>query len=96
MKSFVTILFSILIYHTVSAQVPRGRRDTELNREIDDKVFSKDVSTPIVNPTIVKKSSDPKNDSLGFEHRDDSKDNITINYHFLDAKRIERCFQEAG
>ena len=96
MKSFVTIIFSILIFHTVIAQVPRVRRDPVLNSNIEDKIISKDFSSPVVNPNNVKKSSDPKNDSLGFEHRDDSKDIISINYHFLDAKRIERCFQEAG
>lgn len=84
MKSFLLFTFSFFIGYAAFTQVPRIKKPFTPSNNNDDKIIAKDQSLTTIKPQN-KKSSDLKNDSLGFEHRDDSKDIININFRFIDS-----------
>jgi hypothetical protein len=85
MKSFLFFTFYFFIGFAAFAQVPRIKKPiTTINNNLNDNIISNNQNTNPINPQT-KKSSDPKNDSLGFEHRDDSKDIISINFRLIDS-----------
>ena len=73
MKYFVILLISVFIMQAAVAQLPK-------------------VNLPKVGGKTGQNKSDTsksdKDNALGFEHRDDKKDSITISYKFLDSVRI--------
>ena len=75
MKYFVILLISVFIMQAAVAQLPK-------------------VNLPKVGGKTGQNKSDTsksdKDNALGFEHRDDKKDSITISYKFLDSVRINR------
>lgn len=81
MKSFLFFIFTFLIALSAFSQVPRFKKTIIDLKNSNEKYTPNDQS---IN-SQTKKTSDVKNDSLGFEHRDDSKDKISINYRFIDS-----------
>ena len=75
MKYFVILLISVFIMQAAVAQLPK-------------------INLPKVGGKTGQNKSDTsksdKDNALGFEHRDDKKDSITISYKFLDSVRINR------
>ncbi len=75
MKYFVILLISVFIMQAAVAQLPK-------------------VNLPKVGGKTGQNKSDTsksdKDNALGFEHRDDKKDSITISYKFLDSVRVNR------
>ena len=75
MKYFVILLISVFIMQAAVAQLPK-------------------INLPKVGGKTGQNKSDTsksdKDNALGFEHRDDKKDSITISYKFLDSVRVNR------
>ena len=75
MKYFVILLISVFIMQAAVAQLPK-------------------MNLPKVGGKTGQNKSDTsksdKDNALGFEHRDDKKDSITISYKFLDSVRVNR------
>ncbi|WP_462250009.1 putative porin [Ferruginibacter sp.] len=75
MKYFFILLLSVFVMQAVVAQLPK-------------------VNLPKLGGKTEKNKTDTsksdKDNALGFEHRDDKKDSITISYKFLDSVRINR------
>jgi hypothetical protein len=75
MKYFVILLVSVFIMQAAVAQLPKVNLP-KLGGKTDN------------NKSDTSKSA--KDNALGFEHRDDKKDSITISYKFLDSVRVNR------
>ncbi len=76
MKHFITLLLMVFVVEFCSAQEPILNKMPRLGG----------ASGQNKNDT----SKSGKDKALGFEHRDDKKDSITISYKFLDSIRINR------
>ena len=74
-----TILFSLLLSSSF-AQIDRVIQKTK-------SVKSGNTQTPNDANPAAQKSGAPRKDSLGFEHRDDARDSISITYRYLDSTR---------
>lgn len=78
------IVFTILLSAFITglyAQVP-GRKKKPVTL---DEVSTQGNQSTDVQDANAQKSTGPRKDSLGFEHRDDRKDSISISYRFLDS-----------
>ena len=75
------LLFSLVFFVAASAfcQLPGSR--------IKDVLQSKRPQSNSRGADTSKRKGNNKLDTLGFEHRDDLKDSITISYRFLDSVR---------
>ncbi len=73
--SFLLLLF--LCANQLQAQLPGGR--------LNDILQSKRSANNTRGSDTTKRKTDSKLDTLGFEHRDDLKDSITLSYRFLDS-----------
>ena len=78
MKQIVT-LFILLMSFTFSFAQDKGER---IKKILDDKGIS--TTTQIQNKPATAAA---RKDSIGFEHRDDLKDSVSITYRFLDSVR---------
>jgi hypothetical protein len=76
MKHFITLLGLIFILGICKAQLPK----------MNLPKFSGGSSNQ--NKSDTSKSA--KDNAMGFEHRDDKKDSISISYKYLDSIRINR------
>lgn len=74
MKRSAILIFCLCLFISASAQVPGMQKRTTTKNN------SRGADT-----TIVKNNN--KLDTLGFEHRDDLRDSITLTYRFLDSTR---------
>jgi hypothetical protein len=77
MKYIVTLLILVFVLQVCNAQFPGAGRLPKLGGS-SGQSSKKDTT----------KSG--KDDALGFEHRDDKKDSISLSYKFLDSIRINR------
>ncbi|MGG9964501.1 putative porin [Ferruginibacter sp. SUN106] len=77
MKYFITLLFTVFVVAVCSAQEP------DILRQLPKAGRSGGQ-----NKTDTSKSA--RDNALGFEHRDDKKDSISISYKYLDSVRINR------
>ncbi len=77
---FFTLFFSSFAL-MASAQIPLLKKIGSLKKGIGDNINQANSSQQKSN------SNKSATDSLGFEHRDDSKDSITISYRVLDSTR---------
>ncbi len=75
------ILFTFLTSYAFS-QVPRKKKGLTLG-----VANTENPSSNVSNQNTVQQNTGPRRDSLGFEHRDDAKDSITITYKYLDATK---------
>ncbi|GAB2821557.1 putative porin [Ferruginibacter profundus] len=80
MKYFITLLVTFFVVAACSAQEP------DVLRQLPQTGRSTGANNK--NKTDTSKSA--KDNALGFEHRDDKKDSISISYKFLDSVRINR------
>jgi hypothetical protein len=78
MKYIVTLLILVFALQVCNAQFPGASRLPKIGGSSGQNQNKKDTS----------KSG--KDDALGFEHRDDKKDSISLSYKFLDSIRINR------
>ena len=76
MKRIFLSFLLVLIASTAFCQLPGGR--------IKDVLKSRSKTTSVTDSTK-KKRTNNKLDTLGFEHRDDLADSITISYRYLDS-----------
>jgi hypothetical protein len=76
MKYIVTLLILFFVLQVCNAQFPGASRLPKIGSSSGQN--NKDTS----------KSG--KDDALGFEHRDDKKDSISLSYKFLDSIRVNR------
>jgi Putative porin len=78
MKQIVTLLILVFVVQICTAQFPGAGRLPRLGGGSSGQGTKKDTT----------KSG--KDDALGFEHRDDKKDSISLSFKFLDSIRINR------
>ncbi len=78
MKYIFTLLIMVFVVQFCNAQFPGAGRLPRLGGGASGQTTKKDTT----------KSG--KDDALGFEHRDDKKDSISLSYKFLDSIRINR------
>ena len=79
MKKVSLIFFFSFIALTAFCQLPGGR--------IRDVLDAKRSQSNTRGSDTTKRKNNNKLDTLGFEHRDDLADSITINYLYLDSVR---------
>ena len=79
MKTF-TVLFTLILSSYLSFSQDKGE---VIKKILNNKGINTNDSKP-VNNTI---NPPKRKDSIGFEHRDDLKDSITISYKYLDSVR---------
>ena len=79
---FILLLF--ILFGCVDMSFAQFRPTRPVKKDVDDGAPVQNNSQGIGNTTLQNNSS---SDSLGFEHRDDSKDSITISYVYLDSTR---------
>ena len=79
MKKVSLFLLGFLIAASSFCQLPGGR--------IKDVLDAKRSQSNTRGSDTTKKKNNNKLDTLGFEHRDDLADSITISYRFLDSLR---------
>lgn len=77
MKKLLSVLIFILLVQLCLAQEPIFNRGGRSGGKTSSQ-----------NKTDTSKSE--KDNTLGFEHRDDKKDSITLSYKFLDSVRVNR------
>ena len=72
-------MFSVVLF----AQVPVKKKDAIKLDEAIQSIQQPGTSTP----NAANQSTEPRKDTIGFEHRNDLKDSINISYKFLDSTR---------
>jgi len=82
MSKLVFLLSFFMIPSVLFAQVP-VKKKTAIN--LDETIQS--IQPGATNPNNNNTSSEPRKDTIGFEHRNDLKDSINISYKYLDSTR---------
>ena len=78
MKKILTLLVLVFLVQLCRAQVPAFKKIPKFGEATSSGQNKSDTS-----------KSD-KDNTMGFEHRDDKKDSITISYKFIDSVRVNR------
>lgn len=84
MKKIVCTIWCCFTLVAAMAQVEPGRKKKPV--VLDDTNTGSQPVNQTADPRA-QKSTGPRKDTLGFEHRDDSKDSISISYRYLDSVR---------
>ena len=85
MKKTAFTLFFFLIAVVVFSQV-KPKKPIQL----DDLPISNSPANTDVQQQANAQPTGPRKDTIGFEHRDDSKDAVTLSYKFLDSTKRNR------
>ena len=82
MKKVILLIFLMGVFVMGYSQTRPPKKNPTILMSDDSSLPENSTSDQIQStPT----QSGPRKDSLGFEHRDDAKDSITISYHYLDG-----------
>ncbi|MFN8253524.1 MAG: putative porin [Ferruginibacter sp.] len=80
MKKILLVIMLVTVYGITHAQLPGMRNLPRAGGSSGNKASSNTSDT----------SKSQRDNTLGFEHRDDKKDSVSISYHFIDSVRNVR------